>query len=186
MQPRARVLAVAQSAQLGGAELALLRVAEHLPEHGFELEFTAPGDGTFAELARSLGPVHRLAVGGIQAGAWPRAMGAWPRAHMLSRGFPVVWLNGVVTQRLAPAMTAATIVPYVHELADEAPRAWRSPRFWRSAPIVMCSSQAVAVRARALGAPSGRTRVVSAPVGRAKPVPRPDWADRPVVGFVGQ
>ena len=42
MQPRPRVLAVAQSADLGGAELALLRVAERLPEHGIDVEIAEP------------------------------------------------------------------------------------------------------------------------------------------------
>src|SRR4051812_2209102 len=120
MQPRPRVLAVAQSATPGGAELALQRIAARLPGLGFDVELASPG---------ATGD-HRLAVGGLAAGAWPRAVVAWPRARRLARAFDVVLLNGVVTQRLAPAMTATTLVPYIHELAESAPRVWRSQRFW--------------------------------------------------------
>jgi glycosyltransferase involved in cell wall biosynthesis len=175
MQPRPRVLAVAQSADLGGAELALMRIAERLPSLGFEVELASPGRGS----------QHRLPVGGLTPGAWPRAVAGWPRARRLARRFDLVLLNGIVTQRLAPAMTGATVVPYIHELSDSRPRAWRSPRFWRSAPIVLCACEAVAQRCRALGAPVDRLRTVYAPVEAVAPVARPGWADRPVVGFVG-
>src|SRR5215210_6409075 len=107
MQPRPRVLAVAQSANLGGAELALARIAERLPELGFDVEMASPGRDA----------AHRLPVGGLAAGAWPRALLGWPRARRLARHFDLVLLNGIVTQRLAPAMTAATLVPYIHELS---------------------------------------------------------------------
>ena len=177
MQPRPRVLAVAQSANLGGAELALARIAERLPELGFDVEMASPGRDA----------PHRLPVGGLAAGAWPRAVLAWPRARRLARRFDVVVLNGIVTQRLAPAMTAATLVPYVHELSDSPPRAWRSQRFWRSAPIVLCACDAVAQRCRAFGAPADRLRTVYAPVEAVEPAARPTWAGGgPVVGFVGR
>jgi glycosyltransferase involved in cell wall biosynthesis len=176
MQPRPRVLAVAQSANLGGAERALMRICERLPEHGFDVEIASPGaDGD-----------HRLAIGGLAVGAWPRAVASWPRARALARRFDLAVLNGVVTQRLAPAMTDTTLVPYIHELADSQPRAWRSQRFWRAAPIVMCSSPAVAERCRALGAPSDRTRIVYPPAGEVEPAARPGWANGRVVGFVGR
>jgi glycosyltransferase involved in cell wall biosynthesis len=97
-----------------------------------------------------------------------------------------VLLNGIVTQRLAPAMTSATLVPYIHELADSPPRAWRSQSVWRAAPVVLCACDAVAQRCRGLGAPSDRLRTVYAPAEAAEPAPRPDWADGPVVGFVGR
>src|SRR6476646_811624 len=108
MQPRARVLAVAQSAGAGGAELALRRLAERIPEHGIDVEIAAPGTNGFAD--------HQLSIGGIQAGQWPRALLASPRARRLARGFDAVLLYGIVTQRLAPAMWGTTLVPYVHEL----------------------------------------------------------------------
>ncbi|HEX6714606.1 MAG TPA: glycosyltransferase family 4 protein, partial [Thermoleophilaceae bacterium] len=180
MQPRPRVLAVLQSADRGGAERALIRIAERLPALGFDVEISSPGPRASAPR-----PMHRLPVGGIQAGAWPRALLALPRARRLARRFDLVLLNGIVTQRLAPAMTDATIVPYIHELADSPPRAWRSQRFWRAAPVVLCACDAVAQRCRALGAPGDRLRTVYAPVEAVDPVERPEWADGPVVGFVG-
>jgi glycosyltransferase involved in cell wall biosynthesis len=171
MQSRPRVLAVAQSAERGGAELALERVAARLPELGFDVETAWP---------------DRLPVGGLRAGAWPRAVLAWPRAHRLARHFDLVLLNGIVTQRLAPAMTSATLVPYIHELADSPPRAWRSQRYWSATPLVLCACDAVAQRCRALGAPSDRLRTVYAPVESVEPAERPAWADGPIVGFVGR
>src|SRR6476469_1098226 len=101
MQPRPRVLAVAQSAGRGGAERALERIAERLPALGFDVEMVDP---------------QTLPVGGIEQGAWARALLSWPRARARARAADVVLMNGIVTQRLAPAMTSATLVPYVHEL----------------------------------------------------------------------
>jgi glycosyltransferase involved in cell wall biosynthesis len=171
MQPRPRVLAVAQSTGLGGAELALTRVAERLPALGFDVEVVFP---------------DRLPVGGLSPGAWPRAVASWPRARRMSQGCDLVLLNGIVTQRLAPAMTAATIVPWIHELSDSPPRAWRSARFWRATPVVLCACDAVAQRCRAFGAPVDRLRTVYAPVEAAEAIERPPWASGPVVGFVGK
>src|SRR5436190_3981404 len=129
MQPRPRVLAVAQSANLGGAELALMRIARRLPEHGFDVELAVPSRGPTADAAGSM-QVHTLPVGGLAVGAWPRALAAWPRARRLARNFDCVVLNGIVTQRLAPALWRTTLVPYIHEISDDAPRAWRSVRYW--------------------------------------------------------
>src|SRR4051794_27712467 len=176
MQPRPRVLAVAQSAEPGGAERALTRIAERLPDLGFDVELASPGPG--AE--------HRLAVGGLTVGAWPAAVAAWPRARRLAQRFDLVLLNGIVTQRLAPAMTSATVVPYIHELAESHPRAWRSARVWRSTPLVLCACDAVAQRCRALGTPADRLRTVYAPVEAVAPAARPDWGEGPVVGFAGR
>src|SRR3954451_21611514 len=172
MQPRPRVLAVAQSAEMGGAELALQRIAQRLPAHGFDVEVVTP---------------RGLPIGGIERGGWPRALWSWPRAHRMAGRFEVVLLNGIVTQRLAPAMTRATLVPYIHELTDSAPRVWRSGRFWRSAPVVLCACEAVAQRCRAFGCPGDRLWVVYAPVETVEAAPRPEWAgDGRVVGFVGR
>jgi glycosyltransferase involved in cell wall biosynthesis len=185
MQPRARVLAVAQSASLGGAELALLRIARRLPEHGIEIELAVPGAGPTADAAAAL-PAHRLPVGGLRTGAWPAAVAAWPAARRLARGFDAVVLNGIVTQRLAPAMRGTTLIPYIHEIADSPPRAWSSSRFWRATPLVLCACDAVAQRCRAFGAPGDRLRTVYAPVETVPPSERPDWTDGPVVGYVGR
>ena len=171
MQPRPRVLALAQSAAMGGAELALERIARRLPEHGFEVDVVGPAE---------------LPLGGIERGAGLRALASWPRARALAGRYDLVLMNGIVTQRLAPAMTRATLVPYIHELVDSGPRAWRSARFWGSAPVVLCACEAVAQRCRAFGAPGDRLRTVYAPVESADPAPRPEWSDgSPVVGFVG-
>src|SRR3954452_25098281 len=107
MQPRPRVLAVAQSAEPGGAERALTRIAERLPDLGFDLELASPGAGGD----------HRLAVGGLAVGAWPTAVAAWPRARRLSRRFDLVVLNGIVTQRLAPAVGSGPVVAHIPEPA---------------------------------------------------------------------
>jgi len=187
----ARVLAVAQSAELGGAEYSLLRLARLLPSHGFEVEIASPAPGPLEAAAREAGiATHRLAVGGLRAGAWARAAAALPRARAIARsgGFGLAWLNGTVAQRLAPGLGgAAVLVPHVHDLLDRAPLPWRSRRFWGRAPVVLCDSQAVADRSRALGAPESSLRVVHCPVTPVEPAERPPWADgRPVVGFVGR
>lgn len=167
---RARVVAVPQSAGAGGAELALARLARELPAHGFDVEIAGG-----------------LALGGLEAGGWPRSVLAWPRARRLSRSADLVWLNGLVAQRIAPALGDRPIVPYVHDFPAFTPRPWRSERFWRRAPVVLCNSRAVAERAASLGAPAERLRVVHAPVDPPAPAPRPEWADgRPVVGFAGR
>jgi glycosyltransferase involved in cell wall biosynthesis len=185
----ARVLAVAQVAELGGAEYALLRVARLLPERGFELELTVPGAGALQQAAEAEGmTVHHLAVGGIERGGWPRALFAWPRAGGIARRArpDLVLLNGLVAQRAAPGLPG-TLVPWVHDLVDQPPRPWRSPRFWARAPVVLCASRAVARAAAAAGAPEERLRVVYCPVDAPEPAPRPAWAGRrPVVGFVGR
>jgi glycosyltransferase involved in cell wall biosynthesis len=187
---RAKVLAVAQAAELGGAEYALLRIARRLPERGFEVEIATPGRGAVADAADRDGiPVHALAVGALRGGAWPRAVVGWPRARRLMRrrSPDLVYLNGTVAQRLAPAFAGVTLVPHVHDLLDLAPRPWRSERFWRSVPVVLCDSEAVARTAAAVGAPPDRLRTVFCPIDAVEAAPRPDWADgRPVVGYVGR
>jgi glycosyltransferase involved in cell wall biosynthesis len=185
-----RLLTVTQASELGGAEYALLRIARHLPEHGFRVVLTTPGDGAVAEAARREGiEVHRLPVGGLPAGRWPRALAALPRARALLRRLrpSLVHFNGTVAQRLAPAFAGTRLVPHVHDLLAATPRPWRSRRFWRLAPIVLCDSDAVADRAAELGAPRERLRTVYCPVDAAEPAPRPEWATgSPVVGFVGR
>ena len=185
-----RVLAVAQSTALGGAEYGLLRIARRLPGHGFEVEIASPGAGPLEQAARDAGmATHRLEVGALRAGGWPRALTALPGARRLARrgGFGLVWLNGTVAQRLAPALAPQPLVPHVHDLLERAPRPWRSARFWSRVSVVLCDSHAVAARSRALGVPADRPRVVHCPVDPVEPAERPAWADgRPTVGFVGR
>src|SRR3954454_14951619 len=95
MQPRPRVLAVAQAAEPGGAERALTRIAERLPDLGFDVELASPRSGADQGLALGgpggrAGADHRLAVGGLAVGAWPAAVAAWPRARRLAQRFDVV------------------------------------------------------------------------------------------------
>jgi glycosyltransferase involved in cell wall biosynthesis len=187
-----RVLAVAQAPALGGAELALVRLARRLPARGVEPAATVPGPGALADALAAGGiPTAELPLGGLERGRWLGALAGWPRARAaLDRFGPdLVWLNGVVTMRAAPALgRAPVLVPYLHDLLENRPRPWRSKRFWERTPIVMCASEAVARHAEAAGAPPERLRVVWAPVERLDPAPRPDWAANggPVVGFVGR
>jgi glycosyltransferase involved in cell wall biosynthesis len=189
-RPAERVLAVAQSPALGGAEYALLRLAPRLAEHGFAVDITTPGPGPLEDAARAAGlTVRRLPVGDLRGGAWPGALAALPRARALVRegAYGLAWLNGTVAQRMAPALAAAALVPHVHDMLERKPLPWRSRLFWARAPIVLCDSRAVAGRAWSLGAPAAALRVVPCPVDGGQPAERPQWADgRPTVGFVGR
>ena len=185
-----RALAIAQAAELGGAEHALLRLAPGLREDGIEIALAVPAQGGVADAARDLGlQVHVLPFGPLRRGAWPRALAAWPRTRALvGRWRPdVVWLNGVVPLRLAPALGRTPMVVHLHDLLDRAPTPWRSRRFWRSVAVVACASDAVANAAAAVGAPGRLLRTLPVPVEPPEPAERPGWADgRPVVGFVGR
>jgi glycosyltransferase involved in cell wall biosynthesis len=181
-----RVLAIAQSGTLGGAERSLLSLARRLPEHGVEVDIAAPR-GELAHAAAGAGvTVHDVDLGPVTAGRWQQAPLAWPRLLRIARP-DVYLLNGVVAHRAVPALRGAPRVPYLHERVERAPRAWRSRRFWRSVPLVLCGSHSVASAARDARAPSARMRVVGVPVEAAQPAPRPEWADgTPVVGFAGR
>ena len=186
-----RVLAVLQSAELGGAELALLRTAPRLvDEHEVKLELALPGDGPAGDRARALGlAVHRLELGSLRTGGWPRAALAWPRTRQLVRRVApnVVWLNGVVPQRVVPALGRVPALLHLHDLVENRPRPWGSPSFWSRVPVVACPSEAVARAAAAAGAPEARLKIVPEPIEPAAPAPRPQWADgQPVIGFVGR
>lgn len=180
-----RVLAVAQAPALGGAELALLRLARRLPPRGFEIAAAVPGPGALADALAAQGiEVAEVPLGGLERGRWLGALRGWPRARRLRAD--LVWLNGVVTFRAVPALRGP-FVPYLHDLLENTPRPWRSRRFWDRTPRVLCASGAVAEHARRAGAPADRLRVVWAPVERPERAPRPDWAgDGPVVGYVGR
>ena len=184
------MLAIAQATELGGAEYSLLRNARLLPGHGFRVEIAVPGEGRLADSAREAGiVVHHLPVGKLPAGRWAGAALGLPRARRLARAIApdLVWLNGTVAGRLAPALTSHTLVPQLHDFPPRAPRPWRSARFWRAAPVVMCDSKAVADVAESMGAPADRLRVVYVPAGPPGPAPEPAWAgDGPIVGFVGR
>ena len=184
-----RVLAVAQAPALGGAELALLRLARLLPDRGIEVTAAVPGPGPLADALGDEGiPTVAIPLGGLERRRWLGALRGWPRARAAARELrpDVVWLNGVVTFRAVPALRGP-FVPYLHDLLENTPRPWRSRRFWERTGSVLCASDAVAAHARRAGAPADRLRVVWAPVERRERAPRPEWAgDGPVVGYVGR
>ncbi len=185
-----RVLAVAQAAEPGGAELALLRLVPALAADGVELELAVPAEGGVARRARDLGlNVHELPLGPLRRGGWPRAVLGWPRTRALVRRTrpDVVWLNGVVPQRLVPALGGTPSMLHLHDLLEHTPGQWRRPRFWRTVRIVACASDAVAQAAEQSGAPRDRVRTLPVPVEAVEAAPRPAWADgNPVIGFVGR
>ena len=185
-----RVLAVAQAAEPGGAEHALLRLGPPLADEGVELELAVPADGGVARAARELGiRVHELPIGSLRRGGLARAVLGWPRTRARTRsiGPDVVWLNGVVPQRIVPALGATPAMLHLHDLLGHRPLQWRLESFWRRVPFVACASDAVARAAEAVGAPPDRLRMLPVPVEAVEPAPRPPWADdRPVVGFVGR
>jgi glycosyltransferase involved in cell wall biosynthesis len=185
-----RVLAVAQAADPGGAELALLRLVPDLAAENVEVELAVPADGGVGRAARAAGlSVHELRFGSLRRGGLARAVLAWPRAHALVRALrpDVVWLNGIVPQRLVPALGATPAMLHLHDLLDHQPLQWRSAGFWRRVPIVACASEAVAGAAAEFGASRERLRTLPVPVEAVEPAARPSWADgRPVIGFVGR
>ena len=185
-----RVLAVAQAPALGGAELALVRLARLLPPRGIEITAAVPGPGPLEAALRDDGvATATIPLGGLERGRWLGAIGGWPRARAAMRRLrpDLVWLNGVVTLRAAPALRGVPLVPYLHDLLENTPRPWRRAGFWDRTPVVLCASEAVAEHARRAGAPADRLRVVWAPVERPAPAARPAWAgDGQVVGFVGR
>ena len=185
-----RVLAVAQAAEPGGAEHALLRLGPALASEGVELELAVPAEGGVARAARDQGMrVHELPIGSLRRGALARAVIGWPRVrrHVRDLGPDVAWLNGVVPQRIVPALGGTPAMLHLHDLLDHRPLQWRLESFWRRVPFVACASEAVAAAAAAAGAPQDRLRTLPVPVEAVEPAPRPSWADgRPVVGFVGR
>jgi glycosyltransferase involved in cell wall biosynthesis len=185
-----RVLAVAQAAEPGGAELALLRLVPALAAEGVELELAVPGEGGVAHRARELGlRVHELPLGPLRRGGWPRAVLAWPRTRALIRRTrpDVVWLNGVVPQRLVPALGGTPAMLHLHDLLAHTPGQWRRASFWRAVRVVACASDAVAQAAERSGAPRDVLRTLPVPVEAVEAAPRPAWADgSPVIGFVGR
>lgn len=185
-----RVLAITQSPELGGAERAFLRTVPVLRERGFEVELTVPARGPVEAAADDLGlRVYELDPGGLAPGGWGRALASFPTARLVRRAArpQLVYFNGTVAQRLAPFFHRAALVPHVRDMLEFRPRPWRSRRFWRRAPVVLCDSDAVAERAAALGAPRKNLRTVYCPVEAPPGAPRPVWAGGgPIVGFVGR
>ncbi len=175
-----RILAVAAVDAPGGAETTLLRLLARLSARGWDVTVSTPGDGPLRAAAQDAG--HRclsLPVGGLAPRSGARAVLSWPRARRLARHADVVYLNGTVSARLLPALTAARArrVLHVHDLVA------RVPRFWRLADVVLAASGAVAGRLGPL--PS---HVVYGPADLHPPEAGAQWTPGrgPVVGFVGR
>jgi len=158
----------------GGAEVALLRLAERLARRGWELGLSTPSGGPMAELAYE----HvKLDVGGLGAREGARAVASWPRALRLGARWDVVYLNSTVCGRLLPALRGARTVLHVHDIVD------RVPRHWAQASLVLAASQAVADRLEGL-----KAHVVYCPIDLDPPPAPCPWAQNgaPVIGYVGR
>jgi len=159
----------------GGAEVALVRLAERLTERGWELGMTTPADtGPLTEL----GCEHvKLDVGGLGAREGARAVASWPKALLLGSRWDVVYLNSTVCGRLLPALRSARTVLHVHDIVE------RVPRHWAQASLVLADSQAVAERLDGLDA-----QVVYCPVDLDPPPAPCPWRRNgaPVIGYVGR
>ncbi len=159
----------------GGAEVALMRLAERLARRGWELGMTTPADvGPMTEL----GYEHvKLDVGGLGAREGARAVASWPKALRLGSRWDVVYLNSTVCGRLLPALRSARTVLHVHDIVE------RVPRHWAQASLVLAASQAVADRLDGLDA-----QVVFCPIDLDPPTAPCPWRQNgaPVIGYVGR
>jgi len=159
----------------GGAEVALVRLAERLAGRGWEVGMTTPADtGPLTEL----GYEHvKLDVGGLGAREGARAVASWPKALLLGSRWDVVYLNSTVCGRLLPALRSARTVLHVHDIVE------RVPRHWAQANLVLAASQAVAERLDGLDA-----QVVYCPIDLDPPTAPCPWRQNgvPVIGYVGR
>lgn len=179
---RRRILAVVPVNRPGGAELHLMHLLDGLASRGWEVTLTTPGDGPLRDqaLQASFG-FARLPLGGLGPGRGLRAAWSWPAARRLAADADVVYLNGGVSGRLLPGLsaprTSARLVLHVHDMVR------RVPRFWARADVVLADSAAVAERLSGLAA-----EVVYGPVDPEPAPVDPPWpaGNGPVVGFVGR
>ncbi len=187
-----RVLAVAQAAEPGGAERALLRLG--------------PGAGGRGSRARARGPRARV------ESRTPRARSACASTSYRSdrcgaAGWRALWPGGRASRRLAGGMQPRRRVAERRRPAAARARARRDAgaaapaRPSRPSPASVAPAELLAARPvrgmrvrtrwraqpRPCGAPQERLRTLPVPVEAVEPAPRPPWADgRPVVGFVGR
>jgi len=178
-----RLLAVCAVDHPGGAELALVRLAERLAPRGWEIALTTPGRGPLSEVAHAQGwgwsPLAVGRLGATRRGRL-RAAASWPRARRLTADADVVYLNASVCGRLLPAVAARRTVLHIHDMVA------RVPAHWHRADVVLADSEAVGARLGDLGDLS--SHVVHCPVELDPPPAARLWpADgRPTVGFVGR
>lgn len=183
-----RILAVSTLAHVAGGELMLLRVLPRLARRGHRVRLAVPGDGRLLEAARALDiETTRIPLGPPDRRTSAAAVGLL----MALRELPwadAVWLNGLPTERLVPALVLCRrrAVLRVNNPLAAAPAAWRRPGFWRAVAVVTADSAASARECVAAGAPVDRVHAVLPPAwGDADP-PEPHTPDGNLrVGFVG-
>jgi glycosyltransferase involved in cell wall biosynthesis len=186
-----RLLAVSPLSEIYGGERVLLRVLPALRRRGYEVTLAVPAGGPLSDAAEErgiptvripLGPPDRLTVAAL-AGL------SLAPAHLLK--CDVVWLNGLPTQRIVPALalTGRPAVLRVNNPLSDPPAWWRRRRFWRVVRALSVPSFATASECVAAGAPPSGVHVIP-PAGwedGCRPVPVPHAnADRIRVGFVGR
>jgi glycosyltransferase involved in cell wall biosynthesis len=179
--PSRRLLAVAPVADLGGAELSMLRAVRVLAARGWDVTVCTPGAGRLRDEAAAAGhATATLDLGGLGRHRGARAVRAWPHARALARDADAVLLNGVVCGRALPALRGlpARTILSVHDIVE------RVPRLWRTADDILAASQATADALAPLTA-----HVVYEAVELDPPAVAPPWPDPargPVVGFLGR
>ncbi|HZU61167.1 MAG TPA: glycosyltransferase family 4 protein [Solirubrobacteraceae bacterium] len=186
-----RLLAVSPLAEIYGGERVLLRVLPALRRRGYSVKLAVPSGGPLADAAAERGiPTVRIPLGPPDR-LTPLALAgaAVAPAHLL--GCDVVWLNGLPTQRLVPALalTGRPAVLRVNNPLREPPAWWRRQRFWRVVRAVSAPSAATAAECVAAGAPPASVHVIP-PTGwedggRPAPVAGPGGG-HVHVGFVGR
>ena len=148
-----RVLAVAQAAEPGGAELRPPAAGgPRWPTRAWSSSSPCPAEGGVARAGRERGlAVHELPVGPLRRGGWPRAVLAWPRARALVRR--VAPRRRLAERRRAAAARAgARAGPRDAAPARPARRTGRRSGAARASGgavrFVACASEAVAARRR--------------------------------------
>ncbi len=195
-QPRT-VLAIAQVATPGGAEVILLRTMSRLVQRGWKVVLATPGPGPLREQARAagievddmdvpVGTMRRSPLSGIRGAL---AVALLARRHDAGS----VYFDGRVTQRLVPALGLVRVngVVHIHDLLKpgDQSRAWTTAA-WKRVSAVLVDSEAVGRALTALGIDADLIRNVRVAVELDPPPPAtpPDWAagGGEIVGYVGR
>lgn len=151
----AHVTAVSPLAQIAGGETGLLRLLPALAERGWHVSLTVPASGRLSERARAARiPVRRLPLGPPERRAAGSYLGA-AMAPVALRNADVVLLNGLSTQRVAPALglVGTPAVLRVNNPLLAPPSAWGRRSHWRRVRAIAADSDHVAAECRAAGAP---------------------------------
>ncbi len=171
-----RLLAVSPLAAVAGGENELLRILPVLAARGYRARLAVPGRGELEDVACTRGiPTVILPLGPPERFA-PSAFIATALATSRLLRTDVVWLNGLSTQRLVPALalTRTPAVLRVNNPVSEPPAWWRRRRYWSVVRAISVPSQATANECRAAGAPAELIHVMPPPAwGETLPQPRP-------------